>query len=99
MARKMRLKTIRRSHLPAKKFDAVFEYPDGHTKTVPFGEKGASDFTHHKNVTRKAKYLMRHYGREDWKRPDTPGALSRWILWNRTTLRASKEDFKKRFNL
>jgi len=27
------------------------------------------------------------------------GALSRWILWNKPTIEASKADFKKRFNL
>ena len=96
---KLRLKTIRRSHRPEKKFDAVFE-SDGRQKVVPFGQRGYSDFTKHKNVTRRARYLNRHSGMgEHWNKPDTPGALSRWILWNKPTLRASIRDFKRRFKV
>jgi hypothetical protein len=98
--RRLRLKTIRKSHKKEKKWDAIFEYPDGHTKTVPFGQKGYSDFTKHKNITRRQRYLDRHSGMgENWNDPTTPGALSKWILWNKPTLRGSIKDFKKRFNL
>ena len=98
--RKLRLKTIRKSHKKEKKFDAVFEFPDGHTKTTPFGARGMSDYTKHKDVTRRARYLKRHAGMgEDWKDPPTAGALSRWILWNKPTFKASLSDYKKRFNL
>lgn len=97
---KLRLVTIRKSHKRNKKFDAVFQYPDGHTKTVPFGLKPYSDFTKHKDVTRRKRYLDRHSGMgEHWNQPDTPGALSRWVLWHKPTLKASISDFKKRFNL
>jgi len=97
---KLRLKTVKKSHKKEKKFDAVFEYPDGHTKTIPFGARGMSDFTKHKDVTRKARYLKRHSGMgEHWNKPDTAGALSKWILWNKPTFKASLADFKTRFNL
>jgi hypothetical protein len=96
---KLRLKTLRRSHRKEKKWDAVF-VKDGKEYAVPFGQKGYSDFTKHKNVTRKARYLKRHSGMgEHWQKPDTPGALSKWILWNKPSLRASVADFKKRFDL
>jgi hypothetical protein len=99
MAR-LRLRTIRRSHKPEKKFDAVFVTPDGREQVVPFGQKGYSDFTKHKNVTRRQRYLARHRGMgEDWTNPATPGALSRWVLWNKRTLRASIRDFRRRFRL
>ena len=95
----MRLKTLRRSRNPEKKWDAVFE-KDGKEKIVAFGAKGYSDFTKHKNVTRKARYIKRHSGMgEHWNQPDTPGALSRWILWNKPSLKGSLRDFKKRFSL
>ena len=98
--RRLRLKTIRKSHKKEKKLDAIFEYPDGHTKTVPFGQKGYSDFTKHKDTTRRKRYLDRHSGMgENWNDPTTPGALSKWILWNKPTLRGSIKDFKKRFQL
>ena len=98
--RKLKLKSIKPSHKPEKKFDATFVYPDGHEKVIPFGAKGMSDFTLHKDETRKQRYLKRHSGmRENWDKPDTAGALSRWVLWNEPTRRASIADFKKRFDL
>lgn len=96
----MKLKTIRRSHKKEKKYDAVFVQNNGKEKVVPFGQKGYSDFTKHKDVTRKKRYLSRHSGMgEHWNKPDTPGALSKWILWNKPTFKASVSDFKKRFKL
>ena len=96
----MRLKTIRKSHKKEKKFDAVFIYPDGHEKVVPFGQKGYSDFTKHKDTKRRALYLKRHSGMgENWEKPDTAGALSKWILWNKKTVRASLKDYKKHFGV
>ena len=96
----MKLLTLRRSRNPAKKFDAIFQYPDGKTRRVSFGARGMSDYTKHKDVTRRSRYLKRHSGMgEHWSRPDTPGALSRWILWNKPSLKASLSDFKKRFNV
>ena len=95
----MRFKTLRRSRNPEKKWDAVFE-KEGKEKVVAFGARGYSDFTKHKDVTRKARYIKRHSGMgEHWNKPDTPGALSRWILWNKPTLKGSLRDFRKRFSL
>jgi hypothetical protein len=68
-------------------------------KVVSFGSKNMSDYTIHKDDERKRLYLLRHEKNEDWNNPITPGALSRWILWNKKTLKASIDDFKKRFNL
>ena len=104
----MKLKTVRRSHRKEKKFDAVFVQDNGREKVVPFGARknvngkwvDMSDFTKHRDVTRKNRYLNRHSGMgEHWNKPDTPGALSRWVLWNKPTLKASISDFKKRFKL
>jgi hypothetical protein len=96
----LRLKTIRKSHRKEKKFDAVFE-KNGREIVTPFGQKGYSDFTKHKNVTRRARYLKRHSGMgEHWNKPTTPGALSRWVLWGPTTsLKKNVSLFKSRFNL
>jgi len=96
----MKLKTVRRSHKPEKKWDAVFVKDDGKEKVVSFGAAGMSDYTIHKDKTRKARYLKRHGNMgESWNKPDTPGALSRWITWNKPSLRASINSFKKKFNL
>lgn len=96
---KLRFKTLRRSRTKGKKWDAVFD-KDGKERVVPFGATGYSDYTKHKDVTRRARYIKRHSGRgEHWSKPDTPGALSRWILWNKPTLSASVADFKRRFHV
>lgn len=99
--RRLTLKAIRKSHVPEKKFDAVFVKPDGREIVTPFGQKGYSDFTKHKDVTRRQRYLRRHKGMgEHWDRPTTAGSLSRWILWGpSTSLRKNTALFKSRFNL
>ncbi len=99
----MRLLTIKRSHKREKKWDAVFD----NGKTVPFGQKGYNDYTIYtkkfgaKTAKKHRKsYLTRHSGMgEHWNKPDTPGALARWILWNKPTFKASVRDYKKRFHL
>ena len=82
-----------------KKMMAIF-YTDGtKTKTIHFGQKGADDFTKKGDSDQKQRYLDRHRKNENWNSPQTAGALSRWILWNKKSLTASISDFKKRFNL
>jgi hypothetical protein len=78
---------------------AVFK--ECHTKSekvVHFGQAGASDYTIHKDAERKQRYIDRHCKNEKWNNPTTAGALSRWILWNKTSLSASINDYKKRFD-
>jgi hypothetical protein len=111
MAQKYDLCSIETSDKPGKKYDAKFREkgcpcskkstPECGRKevVVSFGAKGMSDYTKHKDDERKERYLLRHKMNEDWNDPMTPGALSRWILWNKKTLKASIDDFKKRFNL
>jgi len=94
------LKSIQRAGAsrPTKKMVAVFENLNtGRDKKVYFGAKGMSDYTIHKDPERKERYLRRHRARENWNEPMTPGALSRWILWNKPTLEASINDYVKRF--
>ena len=83
-----------------KKFMAIFYDDEGKkVKTTHFGAKGMSDFTIHKDKERKERYLDRHRKRENWNDPMSAGSLSRWILWNKPTLKASIADYKKRFKL
>ena len=89
--------TITRSDRPNKKLKAVFE--NGSKKTIHFGQKGASDYTKHKDPERKKRYIDRHRKNENWDNPKTAGTLSRYVLWNKPTLDASIKDYKKRFNL
>ena len=94
----MKLKTLRKSLKAGKKYDAVFDN-DGKEKVVSFGAAGMSDFTLHHDEARKQRYLTRHRKNEHWNQPDTPGALSRFILWNKKTVKASLRDYKKRFGV
>jgi hypothetical protein len=80
---------------PPHKYVATFD--DG--KQVKFGASGYEDYTIHKDPARKERYLQRHKANENWNDPQTAGSLSRWILWNKPTLRESIQDFKQRFNL
>jgi hypothetical protein len=80
-----------------KKYKALFTNDKGETKTIHFGAKGYSDYTKHKDDERKKRYIKRHQENEDFNDPYTAGALARWILWNKKTLSASVEDYKKKF--
>ena len=86
---------ISKSKKPDKKYDARV---DG-TKTVSFGQKGASDFTKHKNTDRKERYIDRHKKNEDWTKSGvkTAGFYSKHVLWNKPTLKESIDDINKRF--
>jgi hypothetical protein len=95
----MKLLSIKPSDKPEKKLQATFETDSGRTKTTHFGAAGMSDFTKNKDEARKANYLSRHSATENWQDPTSAGALSRWILWNKTSLEASKADYKRRFGL
>lgn len=95
----MKLLSIKPSSNPDKKYDALFDI-DGKTKTVSFGAKGYSDYTQNKSKVRRMLYLIRHRKNEDWTKPDTAGALSRYILWGQSTsLHENIANFKRRFNL
>lgn len=91
---------IKKATQKNKKLQAIFYDDKGKKiKTIPFGLAGASDFTKHGDTKRRDRYDARHKAREDWNDPMTAGALSKWILWNLPTLKASIADFKKRFDL
>jgi len=65
-------------------------------KTVHFGARGGSTFIDHKDQKIKANWEARHKVREKWNDYDSAGALSKHILWNKPTLRASVADLNKR---
>ena len=86
---------IRKAKNNNKKLEAVV---DG-SKTVGFGQKGASDYTKHKDPQRKQRYIDRHRSNEDWSKDGlkTAGFYSRWVLWNKPTLQASVDDLNRRY--
>ena len=83
---------LERSPNAKKKFRVYL--PDG--KHVDFGAAGYQDYTTHKDSNRKKLYIIRHRKREDWTDPHTAGFWSRYILWNKPSLRASIKDTVER---
>ena len=78
----------------------------GREKNVKFGQSGAKDFTIYSKENKelaeqkKKAYIARHSkGGENWNDESSKGALSRFILWNKSSVSASLADYKKRFNM
>jgi len=90
---------IKPSTIKDKKYTAIFYDGEKKIKTTHFGADGMSDFTKHKDEKRKQRYLDRHRRNEKWNDYMSAGSLSRYILWNKTTLSASIADYKNKFNL
>ena len=68
-------------------------------KKIYFGAAGYSDFTIHKDPERKQRYINRHEKNENWTKSgiDSAGFWSRWLLWNKPSIKSSYQDIKKRF--
>jgi len=92
---KAKLKRLKDS----KKKYIVVVYKGNLKKTIKFGAAGYSDFTMHKDEERKKRYIERHKKNEDFNDPFTAGFWSRWLLWEKPTIRESKEYITKRFNI
>ena len=84
---------IKKSNNDKKKYDAII---DG-KKTVSFGQAGASDYTLHQDNERKERYLDRHRDRENWTDHKTAGFYSRWITWEKPTLKEAVANVNKKF--
>ena len=106
----IKLQSIKKSEHPEKKYVAEFSITSAKTNTktkkrIHFGANGMGDYIKFSKMSNKTgdehkeRYLNRHKKREDWNNPLTAGALSRWVLWNKRSLRESISDFKSRFNL
>jgi len=101
MSRKPNKVVIKKSSNSGKKLMAIFSYPETtRTRTIHFGSAGMDDYTKTKDKAQRLRYLERHRQRENWQKPDTAGALSRWILWGPSTSRQENiSKFKSKFNL
>jgi hypothetical protein len=99
----VRLLRVSKSPKSSKKYRAVFSV-NGREKNVDFGAAGYQNYggvgsERHLDEERKRRYIARHKSRENWKDPTSPGALSRFILWNKPTFKASLADYRRRFDL
>jgi hypothetical protein len=91
---------LKKSTSEGKKYTAVF-YDESRKKikTTHFGATGYSDFPTHKDEERKQRYLERHSKSENWSDYKSAGSLAKYILWNKTSISASYNDYLKKFNL
>jgi hypothetical protein len=91
------------SDKPNKRYTAIFYDNDKKVKTTHFGYKDKDGFGNtyidHKNDDIKDAYIARHRVNEDFNNYMSAGSLSRYILWNKKTLRESITDYKQRFSL
>lgn len=96
----MKLLKISKSDRPEKKMMAVFESDSGRTKTIHFGFAGMDDYTITGDKEQRERYINRHSANENWRKADSAGALSRFILWGEhKSIQKNIADYKRRFNL
>lgn len=81
-----------------KKHKAFFVV-NGKRKEQKFGAEGMSDYTIHKDIDRRNRYISRHYKDLDTGDPTRAGYLSMFILWNKPSFRKSVEDYKTRLRI
>jgi len=84
-----------------KKYRMIFYRKSGEIVKVDFGARGMSDFTIHQDENRKNMFLNRFRGLIEKKKDDytSPIILSKFILWNKKTIKESVKDYKKHFKL
>ena len=92
---------VSKSDNPKKKYKIVLHYETGKTKTIHIGQAGADDFTKTKNIEQKKLYIDRHKKRENWTKSgiDTAGFWAFHLLWNKSSLSASKKDIENKFKV
>ena len=95
---------IKKSTRPTKKLMAIFFKDGKKIKTTHFGSAPNKDFTIYskedgKKIAdeRKSLYYARHSKREDWTKPMRAGTLSKYILWNKPTIKSSIADYIRKF--
>lgn len=81
-----------------KKYEITFE-KNGRKYIRKFGAAGMSDYTIHKDKSRRERYISRHKKDLRTNDPMKPGYLSMYILWNKPTVKASLADYKRRLNV
>ena len=95
----LKLLDIQRSPRKDKKYRATFQTSTGRTKHTDFGSSGMSDFTKHKDIERRDRYIYRHKKDLQTNDPSRAGYLSMYILWNKPSFNGSLRDYKKRLKI
>lgn len=86
------------SDLKDKKWTAMFSKDSKIVKTH-FGAKGMSDYTIHKDIDRRNRYISRHLKDLDTGDPTRAGYLSMFVLWNKPSFSTSVKDYQERLKI
>jgi hypothetical protein len=90
--------SIKKLNGDKKKYEAIF-LVNGKQKTQKFGAEGMSDYTIHKDIDRRNRYISRHLKDLDTNDPTRAGYLSMFVLWNKPSFSASVKDYKTRLRI
>lgn len=92
--------TIKRPKHAKKLYKAVIKINNKEYR-VSFGDPLATQYPTHRDRARRDRYIARHKSRENWSKSGilTPGFWARWLLWNKSTIKASAKDIEKRFGV
>jgi hypothetical protein len=91
--------TLQDGTAKSKRYKAIFYDEDGNKiKTTQFGSSSHENFTIHRDKQRRELYRKRH-ANDKIDEPMTAGALSWFLLWNKSSLEASIRDYAKRFKM
>lgn len=82
------------SNRPSKKYKIV--QSGGIGQVIHFGEINEYDYTCHRNEAKKQQYLLRNEGEYETFRHH-PLFWTRWLLWNKSSIRESIQDLESRF--
>lgn len=94
----MGLVEVTKSPIEGKKWRAVFN-TQGRIHHTDFGASGMNDYTLTGDKQARARYRIRHQKDLMTNDPTRAGFLSYYLLWNKPSLSASINDYKKKFNL
>ena len=96
----MNIIIVKPSNRQNKKFVAIID-----NRNIHFGQRGASDYTIHKDKERRMRYISRHAKRENqfWTHTKInllrPSYWSRYLLWEKPSLDKSKRFIERKQNI
>ena len=66
-----------------------------------FGQAGYDDYTTTNNDLKKKSYIARHSVNEDWTKKGihSAGFWSRWILWEKATIKEAVKNIQRKFGI
>ena len=74
-------------------------YDSNKKKLLSFGANGYTDYLESNDDKKKHAYIERHKVNEDWTDLTKAGTWSRYILWNKKSLRDSIHNMEQMFKI